>query len=482
MHVNQNKAEKEKTVRKRKGIRLLTLDLCILLLAVFLFGLVLAANQKTRETFRKQQEAVDLYVSLRQEVQNMEVASDYLTEQARAFAATGDRQFLDLYFEETDVTRRRDKALAVIEGGMSDSVSFRYLSDALQDSSELEEIEYYAMCLVIASKGDNMEEYPARLQEIRLSDEDMALTDVRKAQEAEHLLYDQTYQDYKTRIRSNVAMCTDTLLEITRADQIESSRRLQYMLQMQSVLVICMLALVALTIICNWALILYPLQKISAKIRKQEPLPLSGSSELQLLEETYNAISEENRKNNNQLSFDATHDSLTRLYNRGVFERERLAAGRRKIALLLVDVDYFKKINDNYGHDVGDKVLQKVAAALQENFRSEDFVCRIGGDEFAVIMVHTTPDMRPILEQKIARVRELLRDTADGLPEITLSVGIAFTDQENPDSDIYKNADAALYQVKEAGRNGQAFYMSTGEYRGRFSSTHFDLSTGDGSQ
>ena len=459
----QNMAAIENTDRSRKGIRLLTLNLCIFLLALILFIMLLLVNQKTRETHRKQQEAVEHYVLLTQEAKTLESASDYLTEQVRAFAATGDRQYVDLYFEETEVTRRRDTALAVIEEDMSDTYSFRYMKEALEDSGELEEIEYYAMCLVIASRNYDMDEYPEKLREITLSAKDQALPTTFKAAKAESLLYDQTYQDYKSSIRENISRCTDTMLEMTRKDQVDSSERLLKMLQLQSLLCILMLLLVALTVVCNWTMILRPLQKISAKIRRQEPLPLTGASELQFLEETYNVMFEENQKNNDRLSFDATHDALTGLYNRGVFERERMAAKRRKIALILIDVDCFKGINDTYGHDVGDRILKKVAASLQENFRSEDFVCRIGGDEFAVIMVHTTPDMKSILEQKIAITRQTLRNTDDGLPQITLSVGIAFTDHDDPDSDIFKNADSALYKVKEAGRNGLAFYEPGGQ-------------------
>ena len=128
------------------------------------------------------------------------------------------------------------------------------------------------------------------------------------------------------------------------------------------------------------------------------------------------------------------------------------------MALILVDVDYFKSINDTYGHAIGDKVLRKVAEILQKSFRSVDIICRIGGDEFVVVMTRANSTMRQLVLNKIARANELLQHPKDGLPPVSLSVGVAFSDRENPKGDIFTDADEALYRVKEAGRNGCAIF------------------------
>lgn len=97
-------------------------------------------------------------------------------------------------------------------------------------------------------------------------------------------------------------------------------------------------------------------------------------------------------------------------------------------ALILADVDYFKRINDTCGHAAGDHVLKRVAEILKGEFREIDFVCRVGGDEFAVIM-----------------------------SEVSLSIGVAFSAQENGKRTVFKSAAQALYYVKEHGKNGYAF-------------------------
>jgi diguanylate cyclase (GGDEF)-like protein len=123
-------------------------------------------------------------------------------------------------------------------------------------------------------------------------------------------------------------------------------------------------------------------------------------------------------------------------------------------ALLLFDVDKFKQINDGNGHELGDKALIKVAATIRNSFRNQDHVCRIGGDEFAVIMVHTDQEHGELVRQKVASINDMLGRCEDGLPPISLSCGVAYGDATQDTEAIFKRADAALYTVKAAGGRG----------------------------
>lgn len=128
------------------------------------------------------------------------------------------------------------------------------------------------------------------------------------------------------------------------------------------------------------------------------------------------------------------------------------------LPLLLIDVDIFKSVNDTYGHAAGDATLKKAVGCLKRAFRSIDYVCRIGGDEFSVIMVDVTSSLKYTIEDKIKYVSEELAKEKSEVPAVTLSVGVAFFDRENPGESIFKDVDKALYHVKENGRNGCAFY------------------------
>ena len=151
---------------------------------------------------------------------------------------------------------------------------------------------------------------------------------------------------------------------------------------------------------------------------------------------------------------------MTDALNRRSFEKllHMYENGDTPYALILIDVDTFKTVNDMYGHAVGDEILKKVTGLLKKAFRSIDHVCRIGGDEFAIIMVEMTSDLKYTIEEKIKAVNEELGTENENIPAVSLSVGVAFSDRENPGANIFKDADKALYYVKENGRNGCKFY------------------------
>ena len=107
-----------------------------------------------------------------------------------------------------------------------------------------------------------------------------------------------------------------------------------------------------------------------------------------------------------QLENRAFRDTLTGLLNRGEIQKriaERMAQNPAEVHLIMLDLDDFKKVNDEHGHDVGDIVLKRAANAIMKSFRSQDFVCRIGGDEFAVIMVHSYVGLTDLIRRKAGK-------------------------------------------------------------------------------
>ena len=188
-------------------------------------------------------------------------------------------------------------------------------------------------------------------------------------------------------------------------------------------------------------------------------LEIAGSYEFKYLALTYNDIYEVNIANEAMLRHKAEHDPLTGVINRGGFDQmsQLLKVQKSPMALLLIDVDKFKQVNDNYGHEMGDQVLKKVAGLLRDSFRSNDHVARLGGDEFAVIMVDGTPEQEDLIREKISHINSILKNPEEGCPEVSLSVGVAFSKAGFTD-DLYRNSDSALYQVKEHGRCGCDFY------------------------
>ncbi len=158
----------------------------------------------------------------------------------------------------------------------------------------------------------------------------------------------------------------------------------------------------------------------------------------------------------------ADHDPLTGVLNRRGFDDilKSLEKDKRDFALIITDVDHFKSVNDTYGHEVGDVILKRVSKFLTEGFCSRDYVCRIGGDEFAVIMLDVTGNLGYKIMDKISRINEQLAAHEENIPAVSLSAGAAFMDRKDPGESLFKDADLALYHVKKQGRNGCHIYSA----------------------
>ncbi len=168
---------------------------------------------------------------------------------------------------------------------------------------------------------------------------------------------------------------------------------------------------------------------------------------------------------NEQLTYLALHDPLTRLPNRLLLEDrldqaiEKARRNGTRFACLFVDLDGFKAINDAHGHPVGDNVLKSIARSMRARMREQDTVARIGGDEFVVITDIADPEDAATVAEKI--LRECCRPVpvARGELRISASIGIAVYPFNGVGAhDLLANADAAMYCVKEQGRNGYRFF------------------------
>lgn len=162
----------------------------------------------------------------------------------------------------------------------------------------------------------------------------------------------------------------------------------------------------------------------------------------------------------------AVIDSLTGLYNRRYFDRhlslmlDKAQTQGRELAVMMLDIDFFKPVNDNFGHGVGDLVLKEFAARLQRSIRGIDLACRYGGEEFVVLMPDTN-------QQRAGNIGERIRSAIGDVPfvmenglevSITVSIGVAMNELagDTPQS-VLRRADQALYRAKETGRDRVVF-------------------------
>lgn len=323
------------------------------------------------------------YIACEAAAQRLQTGSDTLTRQVWLAAATGEQTYIDAYFEEANVTRSRETALAdlsALHGG----------EDAKSEIA---------------------------------GDVDAAL-----------------------------AVFTDTLT-------VRQQRAADVFARIFRTITVCVVLFAAVMLLECMVIrrgIVHPLLEYNESIHHGVIAPIHGVAELRTLAETYNSIYEENEEREILMKHQAEHDSLTELLNRRSFDQilSLYEKDRSSFALILADVDVFKQINDTCGHDTGDRILKRVAALLHTTFRSTDYVCRIGGDEFAVIMVDMSRELYYTITDKIAEINGQLAVPEDGLPAVSLSAGVAFSDENGFCGSLFRAADSALYTAKAHGRCG----------------------------
>jgi len=174
------------------------------------------------------------------------------------------------------------------------------------------------------------------------------------------------------------------------------------------------------------------------------------------------------KKQAEELNHQANHDALTNLPNRTLF-KDRLSQtvsissrNKEKFALLFIDLDQFKKINDSLGHHVGDNVLIEAAKRLENSLRAEDTLARLGGDEFTVILknVKSIQSASVVAQKIIDSMKEPIETNGHTL-FISSSIGISmFPDDDTTEDNLIKYADTAMYKAKEEGRDNFQFYSS----------------------
>ncbi len=174
------------------------------------------------------------------------------------------------------------------------------------------------------------------------------------------------------------------------------------------------------------------------------------------------AIALENSRMYEQVREMAITDQLTGLYSRGHFYKlasaavERAANSKEPLSVLMIDLDHFKKINDRYGHLLGDQVLRSVALICRETLRKVDMVGRYGGEEFVILLPATPLERATAVAERLRQQIAVLEVPGPlGVIRVTASFGVAALDNDNPNSleTLLNSADQALYRAKQAGRN-----------------------------
>lgn len=444
-----------------KGIRISWMNTIIIVVSCILYILLTATADHASRVIRDTYNSMDEFADCMEIESLFRDGSDYLTEQAQFYVVTEEQKYIEDYFVEVDETRRREVALESLAQYDIDEKTSAYLQSALEKSDALMEQELYAMRLVLAAKGNDMEFIPKKMQEMALDEEDLALSADEMEQKAQALVFGTEYQEAKRQIDQDVRSALNGINNIIKQQMEAGNDKFKVAMVIHKILIglNCVASLGGF--FWTTRLVVLPIWNYVKAINEGTPLKVMGAYECRCLAQSCNAMFERNADHEQMLRHQAEHDALTGLLNRGAFDemQQALADKDGPLGLLMVDVDKFKSINDNYGHEIGDRVLKKVAGLLKDSFRATDYPARVGGDEFAVILMDVPQEQKSAILAKIEIMNDTLTHPEDGLPVVSLSVGGAFSEDGFTDS-LYKHADLALYEVKENGRCGCRFYQA----------------------
>lgn len=438
------------------NIQFLSAFFTVITAIVFCFILIISSTVNNR--FHAVKNAIDKFITCEQSSELIKESTNYLTDQARLFVVTYKTEYVKAYLNEINVTKRQQKALEALERVCSEKdLALQRLKIAMEQAQSLINMELYAIRL--AYKVIDEENIPVDVRKINIRNIDLNIPKEKLKETAINNLFGEGYLIYKTRINEN---CRLTIAAIEQqikdelnlnADELGSNiNRLRFLFLI--LLMVNVFLFIAFAI-----LVILPLERFQRSIQNDEKLNVIGSLECKHLAESYNEIYDLKAQNEKSLLKKAEYDALTGILNRRAFDQvcDTSKEKKQKIALLLIDMDNFKFINDNYGHAGGDTALKELARILTETFREGDYVARIGGDEFAAILPDCTSHAAETIVRKINKVNDLLMDIEDGISPVSISVGVAFAN-EGFDEDLYKRADKALYKVKEKGKRNCAIY------------------------
>lgn len=448
--------------KSEKGININFLNTFLTGLTAFVFCLILLISGAVNKKFDSTQESIRKFIICEQSSTAIKEGVDYLTNEARFFVCTQRTEHAFHY--ETEITEKmtQERAMENLRQVCSEKdLAYQRLKIALDQTRILIDMELYAMRLEYEALLRNSEkiQVPEIISQVEISGSDKELSAEELQKKAMESLFGDGYLIYRMRVIEN---CNITISSIEKKIEDELGANAGDLGKRLFHLQVLLCVLLAVDIVIFGALaflVLNPLRKFARSIKNDEKLESIGSSEFKNLAAAYNEIYELKAKTTKNLLMNAEYDSLTGILNRRAFDQicQTSAEKKQKIALLLIDMDKFKDINDTFGHTIGDVVLKELAKILKNTFRTDDYVARIGGDEFAAILQDFNFEATSRLIEKINDVNEQLSKIKENIHPISISVGVAFS-PFGFSKELFVRADKALYAAKRSGRHTCKIY------------------------
>ena len=272
------------------GISLRAVHIAMIVCAVIISLLLVFSTYQSSNVFSALSKATGNYIVRQSAAHELMEASDYLTEMAQRFTQEGDPQYLDNYFEEAFVSRRREASITSMSESEAEEALVAQLENAMEESTSLMYREYYAMKLVIEAK--EIRDYPETLRAIELKEEDMFLSPEEKINLAQQMVLGTEYYERKEVIRNNLKSSLQTLDDLMTTTRRETTAKLNSEMTIVRLAIIILTVVILLLIWLTARLSTIPLMEAQKLAEAGKPIPESGAKELRFLARNFNKMQE----------------------------------------------------------------------------------------------------------------------------------------------------------------------------------------------
>ena len=441
---------------KENGIKISSLMIIMVVFVVASCGCMLYYNIILGTKYEAVLESDELYKTCQYKTKLMSDSTSSMALQLQYFVQTNEIRYMTAYMTEYN-SGRREKAIE----GLSSNSDEKYLIKAKQNSDSLVEKDVHIMKLIVRARNIEKQYVPVIVQEYELPENELYMSSSEKIKLAENLLYSNEYMNIRTRMTSNINEYSNRVLNHENSTLEYNEEAMLGHIRKQQLFCIFVIVVIILVSLLLYEMVIRVLKDYVKFIIHNQSLTPRGVFELRYLATAYNENLAKTEKKEKRLKKQAKYDALTGILNRGAMEHyitERLEEEEWNGAFIIIDVDKFKSINDNYGHEMGDKILKLVSYMLVQSFRKGDVVGRLGGDEFAIWIPNLPEEHLHYITERFEAINEQLMSSQTSFPSVSLSVGITLCQEGDDFKSVYNRADKALYKVKEHGRCGFHVY------------------------
>lgn len=444
------------------GINVRILSYILMLIGLLCFILTIYLSAQTIEKYNILTRKTNDFVSAQVKIHEFSDAVEFLTNQAQQAVLTGKLSYMKAYYNEVNVDKRREKALESMQTDMPD-LDVQVVNDlqyALVKSNNLMEDESKAMKLIAKYYGIEDSRLPEEIVNAPISEYESKMFPAETKERANEYVMGMDYKEKIEQLNFDINRATKRAIYVLESNIISAQQAFDSKSRQLAICVIISFVILMGTGIIYLIFVISPMTSAVNSIENDQLMKGSLSKEMNLLASVYNEMFKQNMETKLRLQREAEHDAMTGLLNRKAYNKlcEFHRDSMVPMALIIVDIDKFKDVNDTYGHVIGDEAIRRVAALIKESFRTDDYAIRYGGDEFVILMNNFPESQKNIIERKISHINTtLLNGGSDDFPALSISAGVGFSTEGFKD-ELFTKADIALYHTKENGRCGYTFY------------------------